>query len=72
MKNTVTREDIDRFIRNACVDSESVIEINGHTVTVIVREIWNDEGDIEDYKYTFTIDNEEADECDVYRLIEES
>lgn len=74
MSNTTiktTKAEVDFFTSHLCVDSESSIEINGHYVTGTVSEKWNDEGDIEDYVAEYTIDGEEADEYDVYQLLED-
>lgn len=67
-----TREEVNHFTSHLCADSESSIEINGHYVTGTVKTVWNDEGDIDDYVAEYTIDGEEADEYDVYQLLDES
>lgn len=75
MSNTAiktTREEVNNFTSHLCADSESSIEINGHYVTGTVKTVWNDEGDIDDYVAEYTIDGEEADEYDVYQLLDES
>lgn len=75
MSNTAiktTREEVNHFTSHLCADSESSIEINGHYVTGTVKTVWNDEGDIDDYVAEYTIDGEEADEYDVYQLLDES
>lgn len=75
MSNTaikITREEVNHFTSHLCIDSESSIEINGHYVTGTVKTVWNDEGDIDDYVAEYTIDGEEADEYDVYQLLDES